>query len=279
MNDPQDHPEFHSPEQPEHLLDGPLLVNALPSPLIIIFQWAGLTLVALFLLHGIVAVAPQLFASGNPRLAAIGTILERAPLLLIGLVFMAVSNVRVEPDLERDQSWRPKQAFQPRFVMLLLAITFLALPVLILFSSIDVEKTTTRVTNERARDAVAEISQIRNSLKAGTYSQGQVQQLLQQRPALLRTIALESGRGKGSEAQLEQVTTEQLVQALNVSERQVLEQRREAIASVQTELLSRQIRLDLTALLYAIVYGLFWIVWPVAYRNTDEMAGGTYIDE
>jgi hypothetical protein len=257
----------------------PLLVNALPSPLIIIFQWAGLTLVALFALHGIFAVIPQLLASGNPRLLAISTMLERAPLLLIGVVFMAVSNVRVEPDLENEQSWRPRQNLQPRLVMLLLAIAFLCLPVLILFSSIDVEKAATRLTNERAREAVAEISQIRNSLKAGTYSQGQVQQLLQQRPALLRTIELESGRGKGSEAPLEQVTTEQLVHALTVSERQVMEQRREAIAGVQTELLGRQIRLDVTALLYAVVYGLFWIVWPVAYRSGDEMVGGTYLDE
>jgi hypothetical protein len=271
-NDPDD-------GQASQLPAPPLLVNALPSPLIIIFQWAGLTLVALFFLHGIFAVIPQLLASGAPRLAGISTILERAPMLLIGVVFMAVSNVRVEPDLERDETWRPKQNFQPRMVMLVLAIAFLALPVLILFASIDVEKGATRVTNERAREAVAEISQIRNSLKAGTFSQGQVQQLLQQRPALLRTIALESGKGKGAEAPLEQVTTEQLVQALTVSERQVMEQRREAIAGVQTELLGRQIRLDFTAVLYALAYALFWIVWPVAYRSSDQMATGTYIEE
>jgi hypothetical protein len=272
LTDPED-------EQASQLPPPPLLVNALPSPLIIIFQWAGLTLVALFFLHGIFAVIPQLLASGGPRLAGISTVLERAPLLLIGVVFMAVSNVRVEPDLERDETWRPKQNFQPRMVMLLLAIAFLALPVLILFASIDVEKGATRETNERARDAVAEISQIRNSLKAGSYSQGQVQQLLQQRPALLTTIALESGKGKGSEAPLEQVTTEQLIHALTVSERQVMEQRREAIAGVQTELLGRQIRLDLTAVIYALSYALFWIVWPVAYRRGDEMATGSYIEE
>lgn len=271
-------PPEHEMSEQEPLAEGPLLVNALPSPLIIIFQWAGLTLVALFALHGVFAVIPQLLAAGNPRLTAISVILDKAPLLLIGVVFMAVSNVRVEPDLERDQSWRPKQVFQPRSVMLALAIAFLALPVLILFSSIDVEKSATRITNDRAREAIAEISQIRNSLKAGTYSQVQVQQLLQQRPALLNTIALESGRSKGSPP-LEAVTTEQLVQALDVSERQVMEQRREGIASVQTELLGRQIRLDLTSLLYALTYGLFWMVWPVAYRSGDEMVTGTYIQE
>lgn len=271
-------PPEHEMSEQEPMAEGPLLVNALPSPLIIIFQWAGLTLVALFALHGVFAVIPQLLAAGNPRLTAISIILDKAPLLLIGVVFMAVSNVRVEPDLERDQSWRPKQVFQPRSVMLALAIAFLALPVLILFSSIDVEKSATRITNDRAREAIAEISQIRNSLKAGTYSQVQVQQLLQQRPALLNTIALESGRSKGSPP-LEAVSTEQLVQALNVSERQVMEQRREGIASVQTELLGRQIRLDLTSLLYALTYGLFWMVWPVAYRSGDEMVTGTYIQE
>ena len=101
---------------------------------------------------------------------------------------------------------------------------------------------------------------------------------MQQRPALLRTIALESGTGKTA-ASLDRITTEQLVQALNVSERQVLEQRRESIASLQTDLLGRQIRMDLTALLHAVLYALFWIVWPVAYRTSDEMAGGTYIEK
>ncbi len=253
---------------------GPVILNALPSSLVIIFQWAGYTLIALFALHGVVAMFPQVLGAGEPRLAAFATLLERAPLLLIGVVFTAVGGIRREVDLDQDESWRPRRAVQPRQVLLALAVAFLVLPLAILFSSMDVEKTAVRVAGEQSTAAITEISRIRSSLREGSYSEGQVQQLFRERPALLRVIEAEKEREPGSPP-LETVTTQQIIQALNVSERQVREQKRRAIADVQTGLLARQIRMDLTALLYALVYGLFWLVWPVAY--SDEGPGlGTH---
>lgn len=249
-----------------------MLVHALPSPLIIIFQWAGYTLIALFALHGVAAMFPMVLAPGEPRLAALSTLLERGPLLLIGVVFVAVSSIRREVDLEQDESWRPRQAFQPRQVLLGLSLAFLVLPLAILFSSMDVEKTAIRVAGEQSTAAFQEIKTLRDGLKAGTTSEAEVQRLFRERPSLLRIIEIEKERATTAPP-LETVTTEQIINALNVSERQVREQKRRAIADVQTGLLARQIRMDLTALLYAAVYGLLWLVWPVAYRDEEGAMG------
>jgi hypothetical protein len=214
----------------------------------------------------------MVLAPGEPRLAALSTLLERGPLLLIGVVFVAVSSIRREVDLEQDESWRPRQAFQPRQVLLALSLAFLVLPLAILFSSMDVEKTAIRVAGEQSTAAFQEIKTLRDGLKAGTTSEAEVQRLFRERPSLLRIIEIEKERATTAPP-LETVTTEQIINALNVSERQVREQKRRAIADVQTGLLARQIRMDLTALLYAAVYGLLWLVWPVAYRDEEGAMG------
>lgn len=247
-------------------------MHALPSPLILIFQWAGYTLIALFALHGVAAMFPMVLAPGEPRLVALSTLLERGPLLLIGVVFTAVSSIRREVDLDQDESWRPRRPFQPRLVLLAIALGFLVMPLAILFSAMDVEKTAVRVAGEQSKAALEEIGRLRDGLKAGTTSEGEVQRLFRERPALLRIIEIEKER-ESSAPPLESVTTEQIVNALNVSERQVREQKRRAIADVQTGLLARQIRMDLTALLYAGLYALLWLVWPVAYRDEDGAMG------